>query len=109
MLENSVWRQYNQTNSFKEQLSRYVSVDIEDIIDDDKVLYGILKSKLTKKELRLFAATSADIDDETLMQELHYDAQQLQEAKKRLFKKLKQDKIRNSIKASSIASDEDFS
>jgi hypothetical protein len=55
MLENTVWRQYNQENSFREKLSQFSKIDLIDLIADDKELYGVLKAKLTKKELKLFA------------------------------------------------------
>ena len=53
MLENSVWKQYNQENDFREKLAEFCVLDIQDLIEDDKELYGVMKSKLTKKELKL--------------------------------------------------------
>jgi len=37
------------------------------VIYDEKELYGVMKSKLTKKELKLFAMDSAQISDEEII------------------------------------------
>ncbi len=100
MLENTVWRQYHKENDFREVLSKYSFIDAIDMIEDDKELYSVIKAKLTKKELKLLAMDSADIDDETLKVEFSYDDEALQKAKFKLYKKLKQDKTRLSFKAS---------
>ncbi len=102
MLENTVWRQYHKENNFRDVLAKYSSIDALDMIEDDKELYGILKSKLTKKELKLLAMDSAKIDDEKLKQEFSYDDEALQKAKFKLYKKLKQDKTRLSFRASTF-------
>jgi len=99
MLENTVWRQYHDENNFREILSRYSSIDVFDMIEDDKELYGVLKSKLTKKELKLLAMDSAKIDNEKIKQEFSYDKEELEKAKFKLYKKLKQDKTRLSFRA----------
>ena len=49
MLESTVWRQYNGENNFRELLSEFTHIDILDLIEDEKELYGVLKAKLTKK------------------------------------------------------------
>ena len=102
MLENTVWRQYHKENNFRDVLAKYSSIDALDMIEDDKELYGVLKSKLTKKELKLLAMDSAKIDDEKLKQEFSYDDEALQKAKFKLYKKLKQDKTRLSFRASTF-------
>lgn len=102
MLENTVWRQYNSENNFREKLSEFSSIEIVNMIEDDKELYGILKSKLTKKELKLFAMDSAGLDDSTIKSEFSYDDEELQKAKFKLYKKLKQDKTRLSFRATSF-------
>lgn len=101
MLQNTVWRQYNNENNFRELLARFCKMDIESLIEDDKTLYAVLKSKLTKKELRLFAMDSAQISDEQLKKELSLDDEELVEAKYKLYKKLKQDKVRLNFRESS--------
>ena len=105
MLENSIWKQYNETNSFRELLAQFCKISEIDLIEDDKLLYNVLKAKLTKKELKLFAMDSANISEETMKSELSLNDEELEKAKFKLYKKLKQDKVRFSFRASSI---EDF-
>ncbi len=100
MLENSVWKQYNSENSFREMLVKYCKVDSLNLIEDDKDLYGALKAKLTKKELRLFAMDSAGVDDLKMKEELSCDDEELRQARFKLYKKLKQDKVRSYLVAS---------
>jgi len=99
MLDSTVWRQYHKENNFREILAKYTLIDAVDMIEDDKELYGVLKAKLTKKELKLLAMDSANIDDEKLKSEFSYDDEALQKAKFKLYKKLKQDKTRLSFRA----------
>ncbi len=94
MLESTVWRQYHKENSFREKLAEFCALEISELIKDDKLLYGVLKSKLTKKELKLFAMETANVGDEKLKADFSYDDEQLQKAKFKLYKKLKQDKTR---------------
>ena len=107
MLESTVWRQYNSENNFREKLAQFCSIDIGEIVANDKDLYGILKAKLTKKELKLFAMDSAHISDAEMMEAFSYDAEALEAAKFKVYKKLKQDKIRKSLKSLSNEMDED--
>ena len=105
MLENSVWRQYNKENNYREMLARWSKMDIEILIQDDKTLYGILKAKLTKKELKLFAMDSAQIDNEKLKSELVLSDEELEQAKFKLYKKLKQDKVRLDFRETALTYD----
>jgi len=98
MLDSTVWRQYNSENNFRELLSEFTHIDILDLIEDEKELYGLLKAKLTKKELKLFAMDSAKIDDEKIKNEFSYNDEDLQKAKFKLYKKFKQDKTRLSFR-----------
>jgi tRNA A22 N-methylase len=98
MLESTVWRQYHKDNNFREFLSKHSVLKIEDLIEDDKELYGVIKAKLTKKELKLFAMDSAEIADADLQKEFDYDDEALKKAKFKLYKKLKQDKTRLSFR-----------
>lgn len=100
MLESTVWRQYNGDNSFREKLAEFCVMDATDLIDNDKILYGVMKSKLTKKELKLFAMDSANIDADEIMQAFSLDKEGLVKAKFKLYKKFKQDKTRLSFRAS---------
>lgn len=101
MLENTVWRQYNKENTFREKIAECCVLDFIDLVVEDKELYGILKAKLTKKELKLFAMDSAGISDKELQKEFAYDDKELEKAKFKLYKKLKQDKTRLEFKESS--------
>jgi len=103
MLENSVWRQYNNENNYREMLARWCKMDIIELIEDDKVLYGILKSKLTKKELKLFAMDSAQTENEELKSAFSLNDEELEKAKFKLYKKLKQDKVRLSFRESALS------
>jgi len=107
MLENSVWRQYNDENNFRDMLAKFCRLALVDIIEDDKTLYGVLKAKLTKKELRLFAMDSAGMSDDAIKEEFSYDDEELEKAKFKLYKKLKQDKVRLSFRATDTH-EEDF-
>ena len=98
MLESTVWRQYNDENNFRELLSEFTHMDILDLIEDEKELYGVLKAKLTKKELKLFAMDSAKIDDQKIKNEFSYSGEDMQKAKFKLYKKFKQDKTRLSFR-----------
>ena len=102
MLDNSVWRQYNSENNFRQMIARFCKMDIVEIIEDDKTLYGVLKSKLTKKELKLFAMDSAQLENEEMKTTFDYNDEELEKAKFKLYKKLKQDKVRLDFRASSI-------
>lgn len=98
MLENTVWKQYNQENDFREKLAEHCVMSIRDFMDDDKELYGVMKSKLTKKELKLFAMDCASVSDEEIMKDFSYTSEELEKAKFKLYKKLKQDKTRLSFR-----------
>ncbi|MEA3331114.1 MAG: hypothetical protein U9Q29_05405 [Campylobacterota bacterium] len=102
MLENSVWRQYNSENSFREKLSQFCTIEIINMIENDKDLYGVLKAKLTKKELKLFAMDSASLSDDLIKEAFSYDDEELVKAKFKLYKKLKQDKVRLSFRGSAF-------
>ena len=98
MLDSTVWRQYHKDNNFRQFLSEHCVLKIEDLMEDDKELYGALKAKLTKKELKLFAMNSAEVSDADLQKEFEYDEEALTKAKFKLYKKLKQDKTRLSFR-----------
>lgn len=102
MLENSIWRQYNRENNFRQMIARWSKMDVDNLIQDDKLLYGVLKNKLTKKELKLFAMDSAQLSDEEIKVAFFYDEEGLEKAKYKLYKKLKQDKVRLDFRISEI-------
>ncbi|MDX9813466.1 MAG: hypothetical protein RBS91_02230 [Sulfurimonadaceae bacterium] len=107
MLDISLWRKYNEQNNFRELITKYSNLDAIDLIEDDKELYAALKTKLTKKELKLFAMDSANLSDSELKDEFSFDDEELKQAKYKLYKKLKQDKVRLYFRAKKI-SDEEF-
>ena len=94
MLESTVWRQYHSENSFRTAISEFCMLDFDNLIVEDNVLYAHLKSKLTKKELKLFAMDYANSGDDKLKEEFSYNDEELEKAKFKLYKKLKQDKTR---------------
>ncbi len=94
MLESTVWRQYHKDNSFRTAISEFCVLDFDNLIVEDKVLYAHLKSKLTKKELKLFAMDYANTSEDELKKEFSYSDEDLEKAKFKLYKKLKQDKTR---------------
>jgi len=101
MLESTVWRQYHENNSFRELIAEFSMIDTLDLIVEDKELYSVLKAKLTKKELKLFAMDTANVGDDVLAKEFSYDETTLEKAKFKLYKKLKQDKTRLEFRESS--------
>jgi len=94
MLDNTTWRKYHKENNFRKYIAEFCVIDEMDLIAEDKDLYGILKAKLTKKELKLFAMDTADTLDKDLKVEFLYNDEELKKAKFKLYKKLKQDKTR---------------
>jgi len=99
MLDSTVWRQYNKDNSFRDFLAKFTSLDAIDLIEDEKELYGVLKAKLTKKELKLFSMDCAELSDEKTKEAFSYTTEELEKAKFKLYKKFKQDKTRLSFRA----------
>jgi len=108
VLERSVWRQYHSENNFREKLAEFTQLDYLDLIEDEKELYAVLKAKLTKKELRLFAMDTAKVGEDALKEAFGYDDEALQKAKFKLYKKLKQDKTRLSFRQSSTKYQEEL-
>jgi hypothetical protein len=99
-LKSSVWRQYNDTNSFRQRLAECCVFEEQNLVGDDKELYALMKAKLTKRELKLFAMDSAKISDDDISKEFEVDADELTKMKYKLYKKLKQDKTRLCFRAS---------
>jgi len=102
MLENSVWRQYHKDNNFREKLSEFYKQGVEFMISDDKALYNVLKAKLTKKELKLFAMDSAHVSEEDMKEAFSYTDEELDLAKKKLYKKMIQDKVHLSFRPTAV-------
>lgn len=102
MLENSLWKKYNTTNNFREEIVKYSAIDSLDLIEDDSKLYDALKKRLTKRELKLFAMHSANIDNNTIKNELDLDDESFRDSLFSLHKKLKQDKTKKALRANFI-------
>ncbi|SFV58567.1 hypothetical protein MNB_SM-7-1360 [hydrothermal vent metagenome] len=103
MLENSIWRQYHDKLDIYTTLCAIYAPWEEMEIEEDAVkLHNTLKAKLTKKEFRLFAMDSADIDDKLIKERFGYDDTELKKAKEKLYKKLKQDKVRLSFRKGTL-------
>lgn len=98
MLENSVWKQYHKDLTIREVISKFYDVDPTMIIDDETELYALLKRKLTKKELRLFAMDSANISDGEMMSFFEVNSEELATMKDKLYKKMRQDKLRYPVR-----------
>lgn len=98
MLENSVWKQYHDEMPIRAVIAKFYDVAPELIIDDEQELYALLKRKLTKKELRLFVMDSANVSDGEMMGSFEVDAQTLSDMKEKLYKKMRQDKLRYPVR-----------
>lgn len=105
MLDISIWRKYNSDNNFRQMIVKYTRLEPLELIEDDKELYNALKTKLTKRELKLFAMDSAALSDNEIKEEFGFSDDELEKAKFKLYKKLKQDKVRLFFRASSIEND----
>jgi hypothetical protein len=102
-LKGSVWRQYNNTNNFREKLAEFCVLDAEGLIADDKELYAVMKAKLTKRELKLFAQDCGGVSDADMAKDFGVDADELTKMKFKLYKKLKQDKTRLNFRATKMS------
>lgn len=105
MLDISIWKKYNSDNNFRQMIVKYTKLEPLELIEDDKELYNALKTKLTKRELKLFAMDSAALSDNEIKEEFGFSDEELEKAKFKLYKKLKQDKVRLFFRASSIQDD----
>jgi len=107
MLENSVWRQYHDKLDLYDVLSSiYAAWDEMELEEDEVKLHNTLKAKLTKKEFRLFAMDTANVDEHLMKERFGYGDEELQKAKEKLYKKLKQDKVRLAFRKSVICEEE---
>jgi hypothetical protein len=98
MLENSVWRKYNDELRVQDALSKIYGCEIETLISDDVEVYNIIKKYLTKKELRSFAMGSAGISNEEIMSTLKVNKDELELILRKSSRKIRQGKIRDSVK-----------
>ena len=81
MLENSVWKQYNQEININEVLNDFYKEEVS-LSEDELFLHNVLKAKLTKKELRLFSMDSAQLEDAEIKSAFEYSDEDLEKAKR---------------------------
>ncbi len=107
MLENSVWRQYHDRLDIHSILATIYAPWSEMELEEDEVkLHNTLKAKLTKKEFRLFAMDTAGVDEAAIKERFGYSDEELQKAKEKLYKKLKQDKVRLAFRKSTVVEED---
>lgn len=99
MLENSLWLRYNPTKTMREVLARIYECSAVEVNDDERVLYASLKRHLTKKELRMIIMNEAEISAEEIAAEVGMNAEELKKAQYKAYRKIRQEKIRNDVKA----------
>lgn len=97
MLENSIWKQYNDTKTIAQALSHIYKLELEAINDDESTLYASLKRHLTKKELRFFVLNEAGFDNASMMSSLEMDSETLEKTARKVNRKIKQDKIMSEV------------
>lgn len=102
MLENSLWKQYNDTKTIAQSLSAIYGVEIETLNEDEGELYASLKRHLTKKELKFFILKEAGYESEAMLSALEMDSDALDKTSRKVNRKIKQDKIMGEV----IKSDE---
>ena len=99
MLENSVWRQYNDTKTIAQALSTIYGVEPEALKEDEGALYASLKRHLTKRELKFFALKEAGYETEAILSALEMDAETLDKTARKVNRKVKQEKIMSEVQA----------
>ena len=99
MLENSLWLRYNPNKTMREVLARIYECSAVEVNDDERILYASLKRHLTKKELRMIIMNEAEISAEEIAAEVDMNAVELKKAQYKAYRKIRQEKIRNDVKA----------
>lgn len=99
MLENSLWLRYNPNKTIREVLARIYACDAVEINDDERVLYASLKRHLTKKEFRIVMMNEAQTGVDEIAAEVGMNAAELKKAQYKAYRKIRQEKIRNDVKA----------
>jgi hypothetical protein len=99
MLENSLWLRYNPDKTIREVLARIYACDAVEVNDDERLLYASLKRHLTKKELRMIMMNEAQMTAEEIAAEVGMNAADYKKAQYKAYRKIRQEKIRNDVKA----------
>ena len=103
MLENSLWHKYSANKTIQAVLAALYGADAEQIGGDENVLYAILKRQLTKRELRLFIMNESGMAETEIKQNMELDDETFDAIKKKVYRKFKIDKLKNSIFNSGVS------
>lgn len=99
MLENSLWLRYNPNKTMREVLARIYECSAVEVNDDERALYASLKRHLTKKELRMIIMNEAQVSAAEIAAEVGMNEAELKKAQYKAYRKIRQEKIRNDVKA----------
>jgi len=106
MLENSIWYKYNGETSIRATLAAFYEMPTSHIANNEVALYNVLKKNMTKRELKLYVLQVAGLDDAAIAKEMGIeDEKVIEKLKHTSNRKLRQDKIRQSVK--NLESEED--
>ena len=108
MLENSIWFKYNGEKSIRATMAEFYKCETSLISNNEVALYNILKKNMTKRELKLYVLEVAGFEDEAIKKEMNIDDDKvLEKLKHTSNRKLRQDKIRQSVKSAESQDDDD--
>ncbi len=103
MLENSLWHKYSADKTIQAVLAALYNADATQIGGEENELYAILKRQLTKRELRLFIMNESKVSEEEIKQSMQLDDETFDAIKKKVYRKFKIDKLKNSIFNSGVS------
>ena len=83
----------------REVLARIYECSAVEVNDDERILYASLKRHLTKKELRVIIMNEAEISADEIAAEVGMNTAELKKAQYKAYRKIRQEKIRNDVKA----------
>ena len=106
MLENSIWFKYNGEKSIRATLAEFYGCATSLISSNEVELYNILKKNMTKRELKLYVLQVAGFDDTAIAKEMGIEDEKVVEKLKHTSnRKMRQDKIRQSVKTAEMEED----
>ncbi|MEA2111940.1 MAG: hypothetical protein U9P71_07825 [Campylobacterota bacterium] len=103
MLENSLWHKYSANKTIQAVLAALYDADAKEIAGAENELYAILKRQLTKRELRLFIMNESGITVDEIKKSMQLDDETFEAIKKKVYRKFKIDKLKNSIFNSGVS------
>ena len=107
MLENSIWFKYNGDKSIRATLAQFYGCATSQISSNEVELYNILKKNMTKRELKLYVLQVAGFDDAAIAKEMGIeDEKVIEKLKHTSNRKMRQDKIRQSVKTAEMEDDD---